>query len=245
MAVTTEGATLTGAYRRSQLAVRASVIKSLHAVWPLLDGHSLDASFPRYFAAASAIIRDDRHRSAVLTARYYEHFREAEEIAGLAPSVEIKEISAEQLAASLAVTGPSTVKRQLRLGFTLQQALRFGFAAQAGAASRLALDAGRGALDRYVQTDDTALGWARITSGHACAFCAMLASRGAVYKTRQSAGGGHRYHDHCVCVQEPVFGRNTMMTPSAERYRALWQQSTEGKSGKAAYNAFRSALESA
>lgn len=40
-----------------------------------------------------------------------------------------------------------------------------------------------------------------------CAFCLMMASRGAVYKTLESAGGGgdeNKYHLHCRCSVVPV-----------------------------------------
>ena len=44
--------------------------------------------------------------------------------------------------------------------------------------------------------------WARVPSGaKTCAWCLMLASRDAVYGSKQSAGGdGHRFHGACDCV---------------------------------------------
>lgn len=45
--------------------------------------------------------------------------------------------------------------------------------------------------------------WARVPKGPTCAFCTLLASRGFVYWTRESAGyrGGlyNSYHSHCDC----------------------------------------------
>ncbi|MGI5245425.1 hypothetical protein [Dactylosporangium sp. CA-139066] len=244
MAVTPEGAALTRDYVRGQLALTKSVITDIQAVWPMLDPKALDASFPRYFTSARAIVLDARHSMESLTSRYYTAFRAAEGATGLEPLVELAQLEAERLLTALVVTGPSAVKTAVRDGVDLDRAMRFGFTAQAGAASRLALDAGRDRLDRSVRADDAALGWHRVTSGKACYFCAMLASRGAVYKTARSAGRDHRYHDHCACTQEPMFSRKSAMTPEAERYRALWDQSTQGKSGAEAVNAFRLALES-
>lgn len=44
------------------------------------------------------------------------------------------------------------------------------------------------------------MAWARIPSGPTtCAFCLMLASRGAVYGSAAKAGDGHKYHGHCDC----------------------------------------------
>lgn len=50
-------------------------------------------------------------------------------------------------------------------------------------------------------------GWARVPSGaETCAWCLMLASRGAVYESRATAGGeGRKYHGDCDCI--PVLSR--------------------------------------
>ena len=47
--------------------------------------------------------------------------------------------------------------------------------------------------------------WTRVTVGASCAFCVMLASRGAVYLSRESAGGtlSTKFHDDCDCVVLP------------------------------------------
>jgi hypothetical protein len=46
-------------------------------------------------------------------------------------------------------------------------------------------------------SDPAAHGWQRETDGHACAFCVMLASRGAVYS---EASADFSSHDHCGCT---------------------------------------------
>lgn len=43
--------------------------------------------------------------------------------------------------------------------------------------------------------------WARYASPQACGFCRMLATRGAVYKSQQTA---MRAHDHCKCLALPI-----------------------------------------
>lgn len=54
------------------------------------------------------------------------------------------------------------------------------------------------------------MGWARVPRGaKTCAWCLILASRGAVYRSRQSAttaDGGERYHGHCDCTAVAVRG---------------------------------------
>ena len=51
--------------------------------------------------------------------------------------------------------------------------------------------------------------FARVTGGStSCDFCLMLASRGAVYHTRQTAGELNRYHRHCSCKIVPCYSGN-------------------------------------
>lgn len=51
--------------------------------------------------------------------------------------------------------------------------------------------------------------FAHVTRGrNTCAFCLMLAGRGAVYHTRQSAGELGQYHRHCSCKIVPSYSGN-------------------------------------
>ena len=61
--------------------------------------------------------------------------------------------------------------------------------------------------------------YARVPSGkETCAFCFMLASRGFVYHTKQSAGEGfgHSYHRHCDCIIVPGFHEGTGISADAQ-----------------------------
>lgn len=67
--------------------------------------------------------------------------------------------------------------------------------------SRHVKQASRDLVQRTADANN--LRWARqLTGRENCAFCAMLASRGAVYtkETVLSSGDGRRYHDHCDCT---------------------------------------------
>ena len=46
--------------------------------------------------------------------------------------------------------------------------------------------------------------YARVPVGDTCAFCLMLASRGAVYASATSAGAGRKFHGDCSCDVQPV-----------------------------------------
>lgn len=64
----------------------------------------------------------------------------------------------------------------------------------------------------YENGDRRGVRYARIPSGgKTCAFCMVLASRDAVYLTRQSAGGfGNEYHGDCDCQVTPVRDRSDL-----------------------------------
>ncbi|ARF59427.1 hypothetical protein [Streptomyces gilvosporeus] len=135
----------------------------------------------------------------------------------------------------------------------------------AGAADRETLRAGRDLIDRASKRDRRAVGWARVTDGNPCAFCAMLASRGAIYTSRATAAGGGRrkpkgspdwraranrrppvaledltrYHNGCHCQTVPVFRRNDFMTDDAKRFDREWQEVTRGMTGAEARRAWR------
>lgn len=75
----------------------------------------------------------------------------------------------------------------------------------AGAVQRLVQQPGRDTIALNVRRDPARPGWARVPRGKGCAFCRMLAGRGAVYSTREAAGHMSTYHDHCRCTATPVW----------------------------------------
>jgi hypothetical protein len=92
--------------------------------------------------------------------------------------------------------------------------------------------------------------WARVLTGaRSCFFCAMLASRGPVYTSETAAKfrGGQRvdrYHDGCDCEVVLVQNYSTWEGRRAHILLArLWEDATEGTSGRRSMNAFRQAYE--
>ncbi|WJN63261.1 MuF-like injected head protein [Streptomyces phage phiScoe54] len=126
-------------------------------------------------------------------------------------------------------------------------------ARQAAAAERVAMNGGRSTVWNHAQRDRKVLGYIRLSrTGTPCGWCAMLISRGPVYKSRSSAegggsvanyGDGDKYHDNCHCYAEPVFSReqyrNSDLYALNRKYEELWPQVTKGLSGKAAVSAWR------
>ncbi len=131
--------------------------------------------------------------------------------------------------ASLVSQGPAKVRQHLdqagtdeargRLddgGFLqeLEDAVDTADRSSAGAADREVLRAGRDLIDRASRQDRRVVGRARITDGNPCAFCAMLASRGAIYTSQSTvAGGGRRW----PAETQGLPGRTATGQPSSSR----------------------------
>lgn len=118
-------------------------------------------------------------------------------------------------------------------------------ARQAAAAERIAMNGARSTVWANADRDRRALGYIRVsTTGTPCGWCAMLISRGAVYKSKRGAeySDGDKYHDNCHCIAEPVW---TAEQAGSDRYALnrtyaqQWPQVTRGLSGKAAVSAWR------
>lgn len=58
-----------------------------------------------------------------------------------------------------------------------------------GAVQRMIYDASRGVVEGNAVRDPVRVGYQRMARADCCAFCGMLASRGAVYRSAESAGG--------------------------------------------------------
>lgn len=120
---------------------------------------------------------------------------------------------------------------------------------QAAAAERVAMNGARSAIWAASERDKRVLGYIRLSrTGTPCGWCAMLISRGPVYKSEQSAsrviyGDGDLYHDNCHCYAEPVFSREQYASSDLyalnREYGELWPKVTAGLSGKAALSAWR------
>ena len=105
----------------------------------------------------------------------------------------------------------------------------------AGFTQKMIANQGRDTVTRSAVADPVRVGYARIPRTGCCAFCGLMASRGAVYRSEASAGGvvgrgvdpestagkrggqgkgvrlrgaqaaGKKFHDHCRCVVAPQF----------------------------------------
>lgn len=100
---------------------------------------------------------------------------------------------------------------------------------------QVVVDGGRLQVIEDVQTDGEAHGWYRVDDGSPCAFCALLISRGNVYKSEQAAR--FRSHPRCGCTAEPSFTSERFRNNQAEELNDLYKKVTKGQSDP--LNAFR------
>lgn len=121
-------------------------------------------------------------------------------------------------------------------------------AAQAATGARIAMNAARSRLWELAKMDGRVVAYARVsTTGTPCGWCAMLISRGAVYKSAQSAefNDGDLYHDNCRCVAVPVYSlaqaRESSLFDMNREYDRLWDEVIRkpGYSGKDAVSVWR------
>ena len=225
MARTALGAQLTRLHTKQQLALRAKVtteVMRLYALWNLKDKDS----YTRFEHAMVTLAQLRAIESATIAANYYEMFRAAD-APGLASRIASRVVLAApppvaQIRASVSATARAGVFRALRAGKPFEVAMQNGMVEVSGSVSRLALQGGRDTIQQEVARDATALGWARVASASACAFCAMLASRGPVYKEESV---DFEAHDHCTCGAEPVY-QGSQWPGQARQYQELWQSSS-------------------
>ncbi|MEU6056977.1 hypothetical protein [Streptomyces sp. NPDC047097] len=127
-----------------------------------------------------------------------------------------------------------------------EEAHRQAGARQAAAAERLVNNGARSLVWHHAGRDRRVVGYIRLSrSGTPCGWCAMLISRGPVYRSRASAeyGDGDKYHDNCHCTAEPIYSREqyggSPLYDLNRRYEVLWPKVTRGLTGKAAVSAWR------
>jgi len=226
MARTAEGRALTRMHTKQQLALRAKVtteVMRLYAIWSLKD----EASFLRFQDAMVVLVQLRAIESATLAASYYEQFRAvdapgraartAARVALAAPP------AAAQIRTAVSATARAGVFRALRAGKPYEAAMQNGLVEVSGAVSRLVLQSGRDTIQEELLRDPAALGWARVASANACAFCAMLASRGPVYKEETV---DFEAHDHCTCGSEPVY-EGAQWPPNSKAFDSLWRDAAQ------------------
>jgi len=215
MAVTEAASRLTVEYRAEQLALRAGSIRNLMLLWKAVDPTRLGDTIDVFSHAAALLTSQGFDQSAALGEQYFTAFRGAENVRGRAPRIGLPaKPSLAKTQGLLRGSALSGIINARRSGASLQIASSNGLVNVIGTMAKLILSGGNNTVLNGVQADRQATGWARVTSSGACAFCRMLSSRGAVYRSERSAG--FEPHDHCACTAEPIYGAATPLDQSKE-----------------------------
>lgn len=185
-----------------------------------LDIGKLSTSIPQLKALLASVVNRYAPVSAALSARFYSSQRTAAGLTSRFRAVPADSPPLEQVGAAVDwATQPL---------WSAQPDMETTRVNLTGSVEKLILDTGRDTILQNVHRDPEARGWARIPEPTACYFCALLATRGDVYKNQKTAG--FKSHDHCRCHAEPIF---TAYEPSAQirRWRADYAAATRNARG--------------
>jgi hypothetical protein len=196
----------------------------------------LQTTVPDWITAVRALVDEYGAASAALSADYYDAERVAARVTGRFTVPLLNPPSDEQVDTSLRWAtkdiwerdpdDPATTDAQREpLEVRLEQAEKKAEAV----AQKLVTDQGRGTVQEAVRQDRMATAWARSAALGACAFCKLLATRGAVYKADTAK---FRAHDGCHCGVVPVFkGQRFEPSDHAREWERLYREFAAPHSG--------------
>lgn len=222
MAFTALGASLTATQRLQQIRLRATIADDLAKVWPAFDPYAISKSWAKLEPILVALVQSRQPVSVRIAARYLAEFRRAERVAG-SVTASIPDIPhVADIIPNLRFIGPTNAFALVDRGASAGDIARLTFSNVEGELTRQILNGGRGCIVSTVQRDDHAEGWARVTDGTPCSFCALLATRGGVYKSEGS--GGFSAHRKCACTAEPIYDRSAPLPAIPQQWYGLYRQ---------------------
>lgn len=235
-------------HRAAQTTLANQVAARLLQLWGglvLAPGRGTDA----FLAQAAPIVVAQNARSASLATTFYTRARRLEYPSAPAFTPEPETLLDEQVITSIVASGFRELSDSLAAGKTLEQALDDGASAATGAATRHVLSGGRSIIRDAVYRDTVTVGYERITRAGCCSFCAMLASRGPVFRSDSfdqsdprfdGEGSKVKVHDQCHCDFQPVWAKGQPPSGDGLAYQQLWNDEIRGKfTGHEATKAFR------
>lgn len=210
------------------------LLRDVRGLRRLIIPSRLRSSMPDWFAAVQAIVDQYAQASAALSAEFYDAQRDAAGVLGSftvpiadPPSEERTETSLRWATKDVWERDPevATPAQLEPLDTRLERAEKKTEAVT----QKLVADTGRETVLGAVRNDRQATAWARTASLSACAFCRMLAIRGAVFKQDTV---GFRAHDGCHCMTIPVFaGQRFELSGKAKEWERLYREYAAPYSG--------------
>ena len=232
------------AHRRAQRGLTRLLVRDVRGLRRLIIPSRLRQAVPDWIAAVQAVVDQYARMSAALGAEYYDAQRAAAGAPGVFTVPVADPPPAEQTEASLRWAtkdlwprdAQDATEAQLQpITIRLEQAEKKA----EQVAQKLVADVGRATIQDAVRQDPQTAGWARTAALGACAFCKLLATRGAVYKQDTAR---FRAHDGCHCGVLPIFrGQRFELSPQAREWERLYREYAAPHSGEQ-LRRFRQAL---
>lgn len=216
-------------YRAAQVGLTRLLVRDMRGLRRLIMPSRLRESVPDWLAAMNAVVAQYARTSSALAADFYDAQREAAGVPGPftvpvadPPPDEQTEASLRWATKDLWPRDPedpaTTAAQREPIDVRLAQAEKKA----EQVAQKLVTDTGRGTVQEAVRQDRQATAWARSAARGACAFCKLLASRGAVYKRETAV---FRAHDGCHCGVIPVFkGQRFELSDHAREWERIYRE---------------------
>lgn len=237
-------AALADASRRVQADIRRKLLADAAKAWPLLNPQRLNESWPGWLRVMTALLRSYHGQTAAAASAYYR--AERLRTVGEAPLSVVKLAdppSDEWLTRALGYAAPYRIDRFVEQGFREDQAVAKVLPMVLGTAERVVLDGQRTTILDSVEQDTGAdARWYRLTDADPCGFCALLASRGAVFRSEDTAS--FETHNSCGCTAAVSFTGQVTLTGAAARASDVYfgmKQSPNYDSDKTLLQNFRAA----
>ncbi|MDX5563761.1 hypothetical protein PYK79_10900 [Streptomyces sp. ID05-04B] len=245
---TSDGSASAGRWRAAQRGLTRLLLRDLRILRRLLDAGRLQATVPPWIDAVTEVVDRYSQTSATLAADFYDGEREAAGVPGSFTVPVADPPPDEQVDASLRWAtkdlwprseSDATVAQLEPLDVRIEAAMTKAD----GVVDRLVLNAGRETVLQAVRQDPQAVAWARGAALGCCSFCALMASRGATYRTAGTAGrdanarfegdtGEAKFHNWCRCVVIPVYrGQVFELSPHAAEWDQLYKDHAQGHPG--------------
>lgn len=225
-------------YRRAQRGLSRLLLRDVGRLWRLFNP-ARPASFPDWLEAANEVVTRYGDMSASLAAEFYDAQRADADASGSFTVPLADSPSADQTETVLRWATHDVWPRDDDV-----EAQRDPLASRLAIAERrteavtqkLVADQGRETVRRAVREDRQAAGYARAAALGACSFCKLMASRGMVYKSADTAGRDAndrfsgdasvaKFHDDCHCGIIPVFrGQSFELSAHAQEWDRLYRE---------------------
>jgi hypothetical protein len=225
--------------RATQLQLRKQMLAQILRSWPALNFDHLDQTWPAWLEAMQQTLIGYHQQLAAQSSLLYRGTRQLE-VGDPGPTLLAAPPTEDWTRKALGYAAPGVWEQRMRAGDDRQQAEKTALVSTLGTSTRIALDGARQTVLDAAETDTNKVRFFRVTDGDPCYFCALLASRGAVYRSAFNAGDGNTYHNDCGCTVGVTFKSGHKVDPVSQQAAEIYD-TVSHLSGKERINAFRRA----